>query len=137
MLGEEREHLEAAARQVLEAVDPEGDASATGSTLVERLREASQKLISTVTDTTLEYISHTLGLFKSFWTEAQLEVLADGKAEDCSEEQFLKYRLSVFNRLPTEGYTQGGKFWVRIRRDQELEGARNTRLLDRFRPHGA
>jgi hypothetical protein len=36
--------------------------------------------------------------------------------------------LSVFNRLPTEGYTQGGKFWVRERRDQELEGAKNTRL---------
>jgi hypothetical protein len=36
--------------------------------------------------------------------------------------------LSVFNRLPTEGYTQGGKFWVRGRRDQELEGAKNTRL---------
>jgi hypothetical protein len=36
--------------------------------------------------------------------------------------------LSVFNRLPTEGYTQGGKFWVRRRRDQELEGARNTKF---------
>jgi hypothetical protein len=36
--------------------------------------------------------------------------------------------LSVFNRLPTVGYTQGGKFWVRGCRDQELEGARNTRL---------
>jgi hypothetical protein len=43
----------------------------------------------------------------------------------------------VFNWLPTEGYAQGGKFWVRRRRDQELEGARNTRLLDRFGPHGA
>jgi hypothetical protein len=37
-------------------------------------------------------------------------------------------QLSVFNRLPTEGYTQGGKFWVRRRRDQELEGTRNTEL---------
>jgi hypothetical protein len=37
-------------------------------------------------------------------------------------------RLSVFNRLPTEGYTQGGRFWVRGRRDQELEGVKNTRL---------
>jgi hypothetical protein len=37
-------------------------------------------------------------------------------------------QLSVFNRLPTEGYTQGGKFWVRGRRDQELEGARYTNL---------
>jgi hypothetical protein len=36
--------------------------------------------------------------------------------------------VSVFNRLPTEGYAQGGKFWVRRRRDQELEGARNTKL---------
>jgi hypothetical protein len=36
--------------------------------------------------------------------------------------------LSVFNRLPTVGYTQGGKFWVKGRRDQELEGARKTKL---------
>jgi hypothetical protein len=36
--------------------------------------------------------------------------------------------LSGFIRLPTEGYTQGGRFWVRIRRDQELEGADNTRF---------
>jgi hypothetical protein len=36
--------------------------------------------------------------------------------------------LSVFNRLPTAGYTQGGKFWVKGRRDQEHEGARNTKL---------
>jgi hypothetical protein len=36
--------------------------------------------------------------------------------------------LSVFNRLPTVGYTQGGKFWVEGCRDQELEGARNTKL---------
>jgi hypothetical protein len=36
--------------------------------------------------------------------------------------------LSEFYRLPTEGYTQGGKFWVGRRRDQELEGARNTKL---------
>jgi hypothetical protein len=43
-------------------------------------------------------------------------------------EHFVSTWLSVFNRLPTEGYTQGGKFWVRERRDQELEGAKNTRL---------
>jgi hypothetical protein len=41
---------------------------------------------------------------------------------------FFKSSLSVFNRLPTEGYTQGGKFWVRRCRDQELEGVRNTEL---------
>jgi hypothetical protein len=42
--------------------------------------------------------------------------------------QIQEKEVSVFNRLPTEGYTQGGKFWVRRRRDQELEGARNTKL---------
>jgi hypothetical protein len=41
---------------------------------------------------------------------------------------YLARQLSVFNRLPTKGYTQSGKFWVRGRRDQELEGAKNTRL---------
>jgi hypothetical protein len=41
---------------------------------------------------------------------------------------YLARQLSVFNRMPTEGYAQGGKFWVRGRRDQELEGARNTKL---------
>jgi hypothetical protein len=42
--------------------------------------------------------------------------------------RFIEHLLSVFNRLPTEGYAQGGKFWVKRRRDQELEGARNTKL---------
>jgi hypothetical protein len=46
----------------------------------------------------------------------------------CDALPYLARQLSVFNRLPTEGYTQGGRFWVRGRRDQELEGARNTRL---------
>jgi hypothetical protein len=36
--------------------------------------------------------------------------------------------VSGFIRLPTEGYTQGGRFSVGMRRDQELEGADNTRF---------
>jgi hypothetical protein len=36
--------------------------------------------------------------------------------------------VSGFIRLPTEGYTQGGRFWVGMHRDQELEGADNTRF---------
>jgi hypothetical protein len=47
---------------------------------------------------------------------------------DIRRAPYLARQLSVFNRLPTEGYTQGGKFWVRRRRDQELEGERNTKL---------
>jgi hypothetical protein len=39
-----------------------------------------------------------------------------------------QHRCRCFNRLPTEGYNQGGKFWVRGCRDQELDGTRNTKL---------
>jgi hypothetical protein len=49
-------------------------------------------------------------------------------ATGCRLKDTYELVVSVFNRLPTEGYTQGGKFWVRERRDQELEGAKNTRL---------
>jgi hypothetical protein len=36
--------------------------------------------------------------------------------------------VSGFIRLPTERYTQGGRFSVGMRRDQELEGTDNTRF---------
>jgi hypothetical protein len=41
---------------------------------------------------------------------------------------YLVRQVSVFIWLPTVGYTQGGKFWVKEHRDQELESARNTKL---------
>jgi hypothetical protein len=41
---------------------------------------------------------------------------------------YLARQLPGFIRLPTKGYTQGGRFWVRMRRDQELERADNTRF---------
>jgi hypothetical protein len=85
MLGE-------AAQQVLEVVDPQEDAVAAGSSLVERLRGAPQKILSYVTEASTTYISHTLGLVRSFWPEARLDVLAKGMAEGCSEEQFREYR---------------------------------------------
>jgi hypothetical protein len=37
-------------------------------------------------------------------------------------------KVSGFIRLPTEGYTQGGRFRVGMRRDHKLEGADNTRF---------
>jgi hypothetical protein len=42
--------------------------------------------------------------------------------------ELLNQLVSGFIQLPIEGYTQGGRFWVRMRRDQELEGADNTRF---------
>jgi hypothetical protein len=42
--------------------------------------------------------------------------------------RFQEWAVSGFIRLPTEGYTQGGRFWVGMRRDQELECVDNTRF---------
>jgi hypothetical protein len=42
-----------------------------------------------------QYVSHALGLVKSFWPKARLEVLAQGVAADCSEEQFSEYVLEA------------------------------------------
>jgi hypothetical protein len=94
-LSEEHEELKAAAQQVLDAVEPQDEPTTAGATLIERLRGAPQKILSVITENAVEYVSHTLGLFKSFWPEAQLGVLAEGKASDCSEEEFLGYRREV------------------------------------------
>jgi hypothetical protein len=59
--------------------------------LLERLREAPQKILNFVAETGTTYISHTLGRIKSFWPQARLEVLAEGAAADCSEEKFCEY----------------------------------------------
>jgi hypothetical protein len=58
----------------------------------------------------------------------EARVAADLHRRRWQDEGGKETAVSVFNRLPTEGYTQDGKFWVRRRRDLELKGARNTKL---------
>jgi hypothetical protein len=41
------------------------------------------------------YVSHALGLVKPFWPKARLEVLTQGVAADCFEEQFSEYLLEA------------------------------------------
>jgi hypothetical protein len=101
-LGEEKEQrqkeledLRGAVRQLVEVVDPLEDGAADGRSLLERLRGASQKVLSFVTEASTTYVSHALGLVKLFWPKAQLEVLAQGVAADCSEEQFSEYLLEA------------------------------------------
>jgi hypothetical protein len=40
-------------------------------------------------------VGHALGLVKSFWPKARLEVLAGGTAADCTDENFHEYLLEV------------------------------------------
>jgi hypothetical protein len=76
-------------------VDPLEDGTADGRSLLERLRGAPQKVLSFITEVSTTYVSHALGLIKSFWPKARLEVLVQGVAADCSEEQFSAYLLEA------------------------------------------
>jgi hypothetical protein len=76
-------------------VDPQDDGAADGRSLLDRLREAPQKVLSFIAEAPTTYVSHALGLVKSFWPKARLEVLAQGVAADCSEEQFSEYLLEA------------------------------------------
>jgi hypothetical protein len=82
MLGEEKEQhqkeledLRVAARQLVEVVDLLEDGAAEGRSLLERLRGAPQKVHSFVAEASTTYVSYALGLVKSFWPKARLEVL--------------------------------------------------------------
>jgi hypothetical protein len=48
-----------------------------------------------VTEAATTYVGHALGIVKSFWPKARLEVLAQGIAAGCSEESFSVYLLEA------------------------------------------
>ena len=80
--------LEAAAKVVVDMVEDEETA---GKSLLERLREAPQRLGSFFSDTSRDYLAHALGLVKSFIPSANLSLIGDGIAAGCSEEKFSEY----------------------------------------------
>ena len=80
--------LEAAALEVIGMVE---EGYAGGKNLLERLREAPQRLSSFFSETSREYLAHALGLVKSFLLSANLALIGDGVAVGCSEEKFSEY----------------------------------------------
>jgi hypothetical protein len=76
-------------------VDPQEGGKADGRSLLERLLGAPQKVLSFIAEAPITCVSHALGLVKSFCPKARLEVLAQGAAADCSEEQFSEYLLEA------------------------------------------
>jgi hypothetical protein len=101
-LGEEKgqcqkelDDLKAAAQELVEMVDPREDGAEDEPPLLDRLRGAPQKILSFVTEAATTYVGHALGLVKSFWPKARLEVLAGDTAVDCTDENFHEYLLEV------------------------------------------
>jgi hypothetical protein len=89
------EELEGAAQVVVAMVDPPKEGAIDNNSLLEHLREASQKIFSYLSETTKTYVAHVLGLVKSFWPIVNLSPLVDGIAADCSDEKFAKYLEEV------------------------------------------
>jgi hypothetical protein len=84
-----------AAQQLANMVDPQESGKEDGRSLLERLLGAPRKVLSFIAEASTTCVSHALGPVKSFWPTARLEVLAQGAAADCSEEQFSEYLLEA------------------------------------------
>ena len=83
--------LKIAAQAVVDMVDPVEDGGAGDRSLVERFREAPQKIAGFLSETSKQYMAHVLGLVKSYWLGANLTLVGDGLAEGCTVEKFAEY----------------------------------------------
>ena len=71
-------------------VDSEEESSSSKS-LVERLEEATKKFFNIMTATSKNYLTHMIGIVKSYWPQHNLAPIAKGIAADCSDGDFQGY----------------------------------------------
>ena len=71
-------------------VDSE-EGSSSSKSLVERLEEAPKKFIDIMTATSKNYLTHMIGVVKSYLPQFNLAPIAKGIAPNCSDEKFQEY----------------------------------------------
>ena len=71
-------------------VDSE-EGSSSSKSLVECLEEAPKKLFDVMTATSKNYLTHMIGVVKSYWSQYNLAPIAKGISPDCSDEKFHSY----------------------------------------------
>jgi hypothetical protein len=76
-------------------VDTPEEGVANNKTLLECLREVSQRIFGYISKTTKAYVVHILGLAKSFCPKDNVSPLADGMAADCSKDNVAEYLEEV------------------------------------------
>jgi hypothetical protein len=59
--------------------------------LAKRLEEAPKKLFDIMTATSKNYLTHMIGVVKSYLPQYNLAPIAKGIAPDCSDEKFQGY----------------------------------------------
>ena len=71
----------------METIDSE-EGSSNSKSLVERLEEAPKKIFDVMTTTSKNYLTHMIGVVKSYLPQINLAPIAKGIAPDCSDEKF-------------------------------------------------
>jgi len=74
----------------MDVVDSKEESSSSKS-LVERLEEAPQKIFDVMTATSKNYLTHMIGVVKSYLPRFDLSQIAKGIAPSCSDEKFREY----------------------------------------------
>jgi hypothetical protein len=71
-------------------VDSEGGSSSSKSS-VDHLEEAPKNFFGIMTTTSKNYLTHMIGIVKSYWPQHKLAPIAKGIAADCSNEELQGY----------------------------------------------
>ena len=74
----------------MDVVDTEEESSSSKS-LVEHLEEAPHKIFDVMTATSKNYLTHMIGVVKSYLPQFNLAPIAEGIAPSCSDEKFREY----------------------------------------------
>ena len=74
----------------MDMVDSE-EGSSSSRSLVERLEEAPKKFFDVMTATSKNYLTHMIGVVKSYLPQYNLAPIAKGIAPDYSDEKFQGY----------------------------------------------
>ena len=82
--------LVTAAQVLVETIDSE-EGSSNSKSLVERLEEAPKKIFDVMTATSKNYLTHMIGVVKSYLPHFNLAPIAKGIAPTCSDEKFRDY----------------------------------------------
>ena len=88
VLQQELDELKVAAQAVVYMVEIPEDNAEVPLSFVGKLRKVPQCFLQYVSATTRQYVSHVLGLMKSYWPQTPLDPLGKGMKSDCSLEQF-------------------------------------------------
>ena len=74
----------------MDMVDSE-EGSSSSKSLVHHLEEAPKKFFDVMTATSKNYMTHMIGVVKSYLPQYNLAPIAKGIAPDCSDEKFQGY----------------------------------------------